>query len=78
MSQKDRIAEIEDLTVKEFKSQLRTTIDNLREGIKPGNSIELLATTLKITHLGDDLKLALEKWLQYDLWEEIEKSETEV
>ena len=78
MSQRDRIAEIEDLTVKEFKSELRMTIDNLREGIKPGNAIELLAVTLKISHLGDDLKLAIERWLQYDLWEEIEKSETEV
>ena len=78
MSQMDRIAEIEDLTVKEFKSELRSTIDNLRDGIKPGNAIELLAATLKISHLGDDLKLAIERWLQYDLWEEIEKSETEV
>lgn len=75
MSQRDRIAEIEDLTVKEFKSEIITTIESLQKGMKPGNAIELLAASLKISHLGEDLKTALEKWLQFDLWEKVEESE---
>ncbi len=75
MSQRDRIAEIEDLTVKEFKSEIITTIESFQKGMKPGNAIELLAATLKISHLGEDLKTALEKWLQFDLWEKVKESE---
>ncbi len=73
MSQMDRIAEIEDLTVKEFKEEIIDTIDSLKSGKKPGNAIELLAATLKISHLCEDLKTALEKWLQFDLWEEVKE-----
>ena len=73
MSERDRIAEIEDLTVKEFKAEINNTIENLRRGVKTGNAIELLAAALKISHLGEDLKVALEKWLQFDLWEKVEE-----
>ena len=41
--------------------------------MKPGNAIELLAASLKISHLGEDLKTALKKWLQFDLWEKVKK-----
>ena len=75
MSQRDRIAEIEDLTVKEFKEEIINTIDSLKSGKKTGNAIELLAASLKISHLSEDLKAALEKWLQFDLWEEVQESE---
>jgi hypothetical protein len=73
MSERDRIAEIEDLTVKEFKAEINNTIENLRRGVKTGNAIELLAAALKISHLGEDLKVALEKWLQFDLWEKVKE-----
>lgn len=69
MSEQDRIAEIESLTVKEFKVELRATAQNLRDGIKPGNSVELLAAALNIGMLGDELKASLERWLQLDLWQ---------
>jgi len=75
MSERDRIAEIEDLTVKEFKAEIKNTIENLQKGVKPGNAVELLAAVLKIGHIGEDLKIALERWLQIDLWEEVEESE---
>ena len=75
MSERDRIAEIEDLTVKEFKAEIKNTIENFQKGVKSGNAIELLAAALKIGHLGEDLKIALERWLQIDLWKEIEESE---
>ena len=70
MSQRDRIAEIEDFTVKEFKTELKNAVDSLRKGIKPGNAIELLGAALQISKMGEDLKMTLEKWLQIDLWEE--------
>ncbi len=73
MSERDRIAEIEDFTVKEFKAEIKNTIENLQKGVKSGNAIELLAATLKIGHLGEDLKIALERWLQIDLWKEVEE-----
>ena len=73
MSESDRIAEIEDFTVKEFKAEIKNTIENLQKGVKSGNAIELLAATLKIGHLGEDLKIALERWLQIDLWKEVEE-----
>lgn len=73
MSEIDRITEIEDYTVKEFKAEIRKTIDNLQDGTKPGNALELLAASLKIGHLGEDLKLALEKWLQFDIWKDVEE-----
>ncbi len=69
MSQRDRIAEIEDLTVKEFKTEIQNSIENLRKGIKPGNTIELLAATMNISLLGEDLKLSFERFLQHDFWE---------
>ena len=75
MSERDRIAEIEDFTVKEFKAEIKNTIENLQKGVKSGNAIELLAAVLKISHLGEDLKIALERWLQIDLWKEVEESE---
>jgi len=75
MSERDRIAEIEDFTVKEFKAEIKNTIENLQKGVKSGNAIELLAAALKIAHLGEDLKIALERWLQIDLWKEVEESE---
>ena len=70
MSQRDRIAEIEDFTVKEFKAEIKNAVDSLQKGIKPGNAIELLGAVLQISKMGEDLKLTLEKWLQTDLWEE--------
>ena len=73
MSEIDRIAEIEDYTVKEFKAEIRKTIENLQDGTKPGNVLELLAASLKIGHLGEDLKIALEKWLQFDIWKDVEE-----
>ena len=75
MIERDRIAEIEDLTIKEFKNEVHTTIENLQHGIRPGNTIELLAAALNIGLLGEDLKMSLERWLQLDLWEKVEKSE---
>ena len=69
MSQRDRIAEIEDLTVKEFKAEILNSIENLRKGIKPGNTIELLAAAMNISLLGEDLKLSFERFLQHDFWE---------
>jgi hypothetical protein len=73
MSERDRIAEIEDLTVKELKEEIHNTINTLVKGVKPGNTIELLAAALNIGLLGEDLKLSLEKWLQRDLWEKVDK-----
>ena len=61
MSESDRIAEIEDLTVQEFKKEIR-------------NTIEILAASLNIGLLGEDLKITLERWLQLDLWKKVEKS----
>ena len=75
MSERDRIAEIEDLTIKEFKGEVHATIDNLQQGIKPGNTVELLAAALNIGLLGEDLKMSLERWLQRDLWEKVDKNE---
>ena len=75
MSERDRIAEIEDLTIKEFKSEVHTTIENLQQGAKPGNTVELLAAALNIGLLGEDLKMSLERWLQHDLWEKVDKNE---
>ena len=75
MIERDRIAEIEDLTIKEFKHEIHATIENLQQGIRPGNTIELLAAALNIGLLGEDLKMSLERWLQRDLWEKVEKSE---
>lgn len=75
MSQRDRIAEIEDLTVKEFKAEIKNTVESLQRGVKTGNAIELLAAALKIGHLSEDLKIALERWLQIDLWKEVEEDE---
>ena len=75
MSERDRIAEIEDLTIKEFKQEIQSTIERLNSGIKPGNSIEILAAALNIGLLGEDLKMTLERWLQLDMWEKVEKSE---
>ena len=75
MSERDRIAEIEDLSVKEFKEEIHNTIDSLNEGVKPGNTIEILAAALNIGLLGEDLKMTLERWLQLDMWEKVEESE---
>ena len=75
MSEMDRIAEIEDLTVKEFKKEIQNTIDSLKTGRKPGNTIEILAAALNIGLLGEDLKMTLESWLQLDLWKKVEESE---
>ena len=75
MIERDRIAEIEDLTIKEFKNEVHDAIENLQRGIRPGNTIELLAAALNIGLLGDDLKMSLERWLQLDLWEKVDKSE---
>ena len=75
MIERDRIAEIEDLTIKEFKNKVHAAIENLQRGIRPGNTIELLAAALNIGLLGEDLKMSLERWLQLDLWEKVEKSE---
>ena len=75
MSERDRIAEIEDLTIKEFKIEVKETIENLQQGKKQGNTIELLAAALNIGLLGEDLKISLERWLQLDLWEKVNKSE---
>ncbi|MFC1528595.1 hypothetical protein ACFL5B_01660 [Candidatus Latescibacterota bacterium] len=75
MSERDRIAEIEDLTVKEFKKEIQNTIESLKAGNKPGNTIEILAASLNIGLLGEDLKMTLERWLQLDLWKNVEESE---
>lgn len=75
MSQRDRIAEIEDLTVKEFKAEIKNSIENLRKGIKPGNTIELLAATMNISLLGEELKLSFEQFLQLDFWEKTDSAE---
>lgn len=75
MSQRDRIAEIEDLSILEFKNEIHSAIENLQKGKKPGNAIELLAAALNIGLLGEDLKTALEKWLQLDLWHTVENNE---
>ena len=75
MSQRDRIAEIEDLTVLEFKNEIHSAIENLQKGKKPGNAIELLAAALNIGLLGEDLKTALEQWLQLDLWHTVDTKE---
>jgi hypothetical protein len=73
MSQIDRIAEIESLTVKEFKEEIQYCLESLKKGVKPGNTMELLATALNINLLGEDLKLAIERWLQIDLWEKVDE-----
>lgn len=75
MSERDRIAEIEDLSVKEFKQEISTTIESLKKGNKPGNTIEILAAALNIGLLGEDLKVTLESWLQLDLWKKVDESE---
>ena len=75
LDDRDKIAEIEDLKVKEFKKEIRNTIESLKKGIKPGNTVEILAASLNIGLLGEDLKMSLERWLQLDLWEKIEESE---
>jgi len=75
MSELDRIAEIESLTVKEFKQEIQNTIDSLNQGIKPGNSIEILAAALNIGLRGEDLKMTLEHWLQLDLWNTVDGEE---
>jgi hypothetical protein len=72
MSQMDRIAEIEDLTIKEFKEEIQFSLESLKRGARPGNTMELLATALNISFLGDNLKLAVERWLQLDLWEKMD------
>ncbi len=72
MSQMDRIAEIEDLTVKEFKEEIQFGLESLKKGVRPGNTMELLATAMNISLLGDNLKQALEQWLQLDLWEKMD------
>lgn len=73
MSERDRIAEIEDLSVKEFKAEIQNTIDSLNKSVKPGNSIEILAAALNIGLLGEDLKMTLERWLQLDMWQKVEE-----
>ncbi|MBT4484972.1 MAG: hypothetical protein HOC71_14990 [Candidatus Latescibacteria bacterium] len=75
MSERDRIAEIEDLTVHEFKNEIQNTIESLKTGSKPGNTIEILAAALNVGLLGEDLKITLERWLQLDLWKEVEENE---
>jgi hypothetical protein len=75
MSERDRIAEIEDLTVLELKNEIQNTIENLKNGIKPGNSIEILAAALNIGLLGEDLKMTLERWLQLDMWKKVDDNE---
>ncbi|MCD6308460.1 MAG: hypothetical protein J7M24_05640 [Candidatus Latescibacteria bacterium] len=72
MSERDRIAEIEDLTVKEFKIEIQNTIEMLNRGSKPGNTIESLAAALNIGLMGENLKMTLEKWLQLDMWKNVE------
>lgn len=72
MSQMDRIAEIEDLTIKEFKEEIQFSLESLKKGVRPGNSMELLATAMNISLLGDTLKQALERWMQLDLWEKMD------
>ena len=69
MSEQDRIAEIEDLSVKEFKQEIQDVLESLKSGAKPGNTIELLAAALHIGHMGENLKAALETWLQLDMWD---------
>ena len=73
MSERDRIAEIEDLTVKEFKEEIQNTIEKLNSGIKPGNTIEILAASLNIGLMGENLKNTLENWLQLDMWKKVEE-----
>ena len=75
MSERDRIAEIEDLSVKEFKQEIFTAIESLNKGNKPGNTIEILAAALNIGLLGENLKVTLERWLQLDLWKKVDESE---
>ena len=75
MIEREKIAEIEDLTIKEFKTEIHDAIENLQRGVRPGNTIELLAAALNIGLLGEDLKMSLERWLQLDLWEKIDKTE---
>ena len=75
MSERDRIAEIEDMTVKEFKNEVHATIESLQQGTSPGNTVELLAAALNIGLLGEDLKMTLERWLQLDLWEKVDTGE---
>jgi len=73
MSERDRIAEIEDLTVKEFKEEILNTTEKLNAGIKTGNTIEILATSLNIGFMGENLKKTLENWLQLDMWKKVEE-----
>jgi hypothetical protein len=72
MSQRDRIAEIEDLTVKEFKEEIQYCMESLGRGTRPGNIMEVLATALNISLMGEDLKAAFERWLQIGLWEKVD------
>ena len=76
MIQRDRIADIEHMTVREFTDALQRTAVNLDDGIKAGHAIELVAVALNIEHLGQDLRDSLERWLQLDLWEGIRDDET--
>ena len=75
MTEWDRIAEIEDLTVKDFKKEIHAAIENLQRGKKAGNTIELLAAALNIGLLGGDLRTSLERWLQHDLWEKVDNDD---
>ena len=75
MSERDRIAEIGDLRIREFNEELESAIESLKRGVKPGNAFELLAASLKISSLCEELKTSLEKWLQVDLWEKVEETE---
>ena len=75
MIQKDRIAEIETFTVKEFKFAIIDAVENLQRGNKPVNALELLAAAPNIGLLGEDLKIAFERWLQLDLWETVDNKD---
>lgn len=68
MDDNEKMAEIEKLTIGEFRTEVQVAIDNLKSGIKPANTIELLAMALNIGMLGEDLKATMENWLQLDLW----------
>ena len=60
-------------TFGEFKKEIQNTIESLKTGRKPGNTIEILAAALNIGLLGEDLKMTLESWLQLDLWKKVEE-----
>ena len=75
MTEWHRIAEIGDLTVKEFREEINNAIESLKKGARPGNTLEILAAALHIGLLGEDLKMSLENWLQLDLWDNVKEND---